>query len=420
LANLAWAKSGLLVGDDPELKLPLEQLQERVKEEEAAVQQMCEEQTKLQLGLPKSVEEIEVLEAELTKLTEEATESGRKFNDLKHEVDVLVEENHRRRKLDATSRDQIESTNMSRAECFELVHTLSAENDSIRVHLRRIEDDRATAEEYRSASQAALRKAQKQLEPLLEQARMTRPRAAEVRNHWFTRFAAHVDRLQEIPGTEDIQEAVDLMDGVIEMQALAEREYTLTNEFLDGAGTEPEQEADPELGPLDPFDPILDERTGITPVVRGRVRFDLPCPPDPVPNAPRPPPAPLASPSAAVVDEFADEIFNEHTGLRDECQGLPIDVVEPLFPFSPPVPPVPLVVPVPAPPIPAHASSPLNIALDNEETVTSSVFEDALQERRAFNIASAIAAHTDIIIDDDILDERIPTVDNVLIQEYKL
>lgn len=204
--------------DDEKLLLALHDKIDENDDIQEDIEMLEEDKAEVIARTAEALDQIDFLEAELLKATEDTTEVGQKFYGMRHRVAALVEERHRANSDAQKGQRHVQSAIVSRAECFELVHSLSSENEGLEHQLARVQKDAVRAKEYRKDSTATLRKAQQRLEPKLERGRRAAKRAANVKSQFFSDMLRHTENAGDIEFATDVAGVADLVDAMRDLE----------------------------------------------------------------------------------------------------------------------------------------------------------------------------------------------------------
>merc|ERR1719247_1426105 len=159
-----------------------------------------------------ALDDIAELEPVVMEIDEETTDVAAKFHTIRQQVAVFVEERHRIQADSEQVKDEVDTTHMSRAECFELVHSLSMENDAIKHQLETAELDLIAAGEYVQVSRENLKKLKAELEPQLEEVRKSKFKAAEALADYCSGLLDAAEDFADLPNLiEKVPEVVETL-----------------------------------------------------------------------------------------------------------------------------------------------------------------------------------------------------------------
>jgi len=165
-----------------------------------------------------ALSQIDFLEPEMLRASEDTTEAGQKFYRMRQRVAALVEERHRVSGDKRRGQKDVQLALMSRAECFELVHSLSSENDGLAHQLERVSKDSDKARNYLNVSKASLRQAQHRLEPKLDSCRKAAQRAAATKANFFSDMLDEMEHASGIAFAYDVHGVAELTGHLRDME----------------------------------------------------------------------------------------------------------------------------------------------------------------------------------------------------------
>merc|ERR1719506_768177 len=173
-----------------------------------------------------ALDDIAELEPVVMEIDEETTDVAAKFHTIRQQVAVFVEERHRIQADSEQVKDEVDTTHMSRAECFELVHSLSMENDAIKHQLETAELDLIAAGEYVQVSRENLKKLKAELEPQLEEVRKSKFKAAEALADYCSGLLDAAEDFADLPNLiEQVPEVVEILDYIKHMHHVSEDNF---------------------------------------------------------------------------------------------------------------------------------------------------------------------------------------------------
>lgn len=183
-----------------------------------------------------ALQHIEWLEPELLRVSTDATEAGRKFYGTRQRVATILEERHRLHEEVRKGHKDVKTAVMSRAECFELVHSLSSENAGLRHQIGRCEEHQENAREAKVVSLKTLSKAQDSLEPGLDDARKLSAKTMATKSNFFADMVLCMDSILDLPHVQGVEGIAELVDYVKSMDAKYYAQYEEAAAFLERLG----------------------------------------------------------------------------------------------------------------------------------------------------------------------------------------